>query len=639
MGRPSAPPLIFLIACLLVAAVGPNPASARTTVQSAAKPKPCKASEVKRTVTYRLRGRRQSATACVPRSWTTKPTLREARAILLKLAPKRIATLLRGAPARRVSAADPVLDRAITGAQLPPLIAAAIGQGNDTQTLKGPPGTTTVQTRTGTEWDASEPNPGTQAEVVVETKGKGSSKKTTYTLLRTMSRCPDPGGIGRGAIKLTIRETRVMDEPGGGHGVTDTLNTYTADVLVHFNDGAAVESVEVVGNWTYSNETRIAPSRGAKETRLTRHTADGAVGGSTKADGSGSTVGTTVKNASNAGMAIYGLLAGAISNSIVDEVPGQLVRESAGRAQSGACAKIVPDPPTVHVKPGQSVELTATLNDGAGAPLPGTVRAVAAQATVTPGDAQADPAARFTYNALSYSPPGKTDTVTFNHVSRRGLANAKTVTVIYDDPPGFPKRFDGTWTRIETDGYGLIQTFHGTAAYVKNVYFGPEYPGTEDAAVPYDVESASVDWSVSGSSSSGGCTSTYSGSGHEVYSPESWTGASSGGTHLSLQDLRRGAGAPASEPQPYNYAIQATGDPDDRVTYSIDRSGTCSGHSTGDLDYHYLDIGTPTYEMENPPPSDEVERTNDPMLLEGHRFKADPTGPNFDDTWRFTGSG
>ena len=453
-----------------------------------------------------------------------------------------------------------------------------------------------------------------------------------------MSQCPDAGGIGRGVIKFSMRETHVIDTPGGGHGVTDIVTNYDAEVLVHFNDDAAVESVEVKGDWSYLNETRTSPSRGAREQRLTRHFVDGAVTGVTGTDGRNSTVGTTVTNATNFGMAIYGLLAGAIANTIVDRVPGELVRESSGRARSGACAKIVPDPLTVHVKPGQSVELTAALNDGGGAALPGTVKAVAAQASVTPAAAQADPTARFTYNALSASPPGKTDTVTLNHVSKRGLANAKTVTVIYDEPPPLPYRFQGTWTRIVSSDFGLTQTFQGTASYVKNPFFGPEHPGTEEGSVPYIVESASVDWSVSGGSSGGGCTRTYTGSGTTAYS-EAWNNGAHAGTRLELQDIRRGAGAPASEPQPYNYAISASGDTQNGPRYSETGSGTCSGMTTAPIDYHYFEVGAPTYHPDDPPPLRPREWSGSAVLLEGHRFTDEGGGFTIDDTWRFTGSG
>ena len=43
-------------------------------------------------------------------------------------------------------------------------------------------------------------------------------------------------------------------------------------------------------------------------------------------------------------------------------------------------------------------------------------------------------------------PPGRTDTVTLKHVSKRGRASDKTVTVIYDDPPPppLPNAYAGT---------------------------------------------------------------------------------------------------------------------------------------------------------------------------------------------------
>lgn len=437
--------LVVMVVLAGLGAASANGATAPVTgLQSAKKSKRCKSSEVKRKITYTKgrSGRRRSFTACVPRSSLKTPAslpaaLRQGRRVAVKLAPKSIARLLRGRAARRVSAADAVTDRALA-AGLAPARAATVTHDSDTQTLKGPRGTQTVQHRSGTGWDDAEPNPGADIDVTIETKstridGLSSRKKSTLKLVRTMARCPDAGGVGRGVLKYSQKEARFIDKPGGGHGVIEVLLTFDAEVLVHFNDEAVVTSVEVIGDWAWSEETRISPGRGAAEQRLTRFAVGGAVTGASGPDGRSVKVTTSVTNATSDTMAILGMLFGTLARLVPEDFIGELVSGSASRAGGGVCARIVPDPPTVHIKPGGSVAINAGLNDADGAPLQGSVKALAQRATVTPAEAQADPTARFTYAALSTSPPGHTDTVALTHVSKRGRASAKSVTVIYDD--------------------------------------------------------------------------------------------------------------------------------------------------------------------------------------------------------------
>ena len=138
------------------------------------------------------------------------------------------------------------------------------------------------------------------------------------------------------------------------------------------------------------------------------------------------------------GLAIFGPLFSVLASEIPKgfDPPARVRGAEAGRG--GRCARLVPEPVTVRVKPRQTVELTSGLVDFDSAPLPGTVMSMtAAKATVT-AQAEADPTARFTYTALSAVPPGRTR---HGHAQARLQARAhlrKTVTVIYDDPPPPP---------------------------------------------------------------------------------------------------------------------------------------------------------------------------------------------------------
>ena len=276
---------------------------------SAKKPNRCKSSEVKRKVAYTKGGstRRHRVTACVPRSSLKAPpslpvALRQGRRIAMGLAPRAIARLLRLPAARRVLAAGRRTDRAVAAALTAPR-AARVTHSSDTQTLRGPPGTRTVQTRDATEWDSAEPNPGSDIRVAIDTTstriaGLSSSKKQTLRLIRTMSRCPDAGGIGRGVLRYTQRESQSIDKPGGGTGRTEQLLTFDAEVLVHFNDDAKVTSVEVIGGWTWSSESLLSQGRGDPERRLSRDAVGGDVAGA-GSDGRSVRVTTSVTNATS----------------------------------------------------------------------------------------------------------------------------------------------------------------------------------------------------------------------------------------------------------------------------------------------------------------------------------------------------
>ena len=440
----------LVVACVLV---GLGCAVAPAASVSA---KRCKSSQVKTKLTIvKTKGhRRHRATVCLPRRVkrpaSAAAALRQARAVALKRAPKQIKRLLRKKAPRRVRAAAKITDRALLRGLNPLAQAARITHESDTQTLRGgPPGTRTVQRREATGWDDEEPEPGVEATVAIDTTstrigGLSSSSSTRAKLVRRMSRCPDAGGVGNGRLTYTQSEKQIVDKPDGSRAVIERRLEFDSKVLVQFNDDARVSSVEVIGTWKWSSETTLS------NRRLNLDAVSGGISGNPSTEGSLSGFNSTVTSSTSPGAALVGPLFAVLASEIPRGFIRELVTEAAKRARGGRCARLVPEPPTVRVKPSQTVQITSGLVDFDSAPLPGTVKATAAKATVTP-QAEADPTARFTYTALSAVPPGRTDTVTLTHVSKRGRATDKTVTVIYDDPPppplpnAYAGTISGTW--------------------------------------------------------------------------------------------------------------------------------------------------------------------------------------------------
>jgi hypothetical protein len=435
--------------------------------------KRCKASQVKTKVTIlKTKGhRRHRATVCVPRK-VKRPAspaagLSRSRAIALKRAHKRVRRLMRKKAARRIGAADAGADRGLLRALGPLAGAAKVTHESDTQILPGPPGTRTVQHREATVYDDDEPDPGGVIDASIDTtstriEGLASHKSVRASMTRTMARCPDSGGVGRGVLKYTNNERRVIDKGNGGHAVVEVRTSFDAKVLAQFNDEAAVTKVDVIGVWKWTTTSSLSTRRGASEQQLSTFGAGGGVTGQGDANGRVGSFSSTTTSATSPYAAGVGPLLAVLANEVPRDFVRELVDGIQRRAGRGKCTRLVPEPATVHVQPSRTVAVTSGLVDFDGAPLPGKVKAKAAKATVTP-EAQADPTARFTYSALSSVPAGRTDTVTLSHVSKRGRAVEKTVTVIYDDPPlpdAYGGTVSGTW---DTASFGSEHwTYSGT---------------------------------------------------------------------------------------------------------------------------------------------------------------------------------
>ncbi|MEO8690948.1 MAG: hypothetical protein ABI611_22380 [Solirubrobacteraceae bacterium] len=455
---------------LVVVVVLLGPCAATPAAEGAKKVKRCKASQVKTKVT--IAHPRHRVTVCLPRAVKRPASVpaawRKARAIALKHVSRRVARALRTKAARRVRRADAVTDRALAGA-VAVARAAKVTHESDTQTLRSPPGTRTIQRRDGTEWDDEEPNPGTEKKIAIDTTsvriaGLSSSKATRLELTNLMSRCPDASGIGHGTINYLHSERQTVTQGSGGSLVHERRDTFDATVLVHFDDQADVTSVDVKGDWKF---------------KAGSFSAGGGLTATAGANGHVADFNVTVANANGPGATAVGVLLGTIGVLVPIDSTGEMVSGSARRAGNGTCAKILPDPTSVHVKPSQTVEISAGLRDAKDEALTGLVKATAATASVTP-EAQADPVARFTYAALSSVPAGRTDTVTLKHVSRRGRAREQTVTIIYDDPPEppLPNHYSGTvsgrWDSVSS--FAEHWTYTGSVAL--------EYAGDDPFAPP-----------------------------------------------------------------------------------------------------------------------------------------------------------
>ena len=519
--------LVLLGLCATTGAAVAPPA------ESAKKVKRCKASQVKTKLRIGTGKRKHRVTMCLPRAVKRPSSLpaawRKARAIALKHVPKRVARLLRRKAARRVRAASAVTDRALAAALRPAARAAKVTHESDTKILKGPPGTRTIQRRNGTEWDDEEDEPGVEQEVTVDTTstridGLSSSIADRAKLTRRMSRCPDAGGIGHGTITWLQSEKQIAAKPGGGYGVHEVRGEFKATVLVHFSDEAKVTSVDVDGDWKWSSETRLASQRGGPERSVGLFSSGGGLTAAVGTDGRVSSFNVGPGNASSPGAAAVAVLLGTITVLVPLEAVKELVTGIQRRAVGGKCATILPDPVSAHVKPSQTVEISAGLRDAKDQPITGTVKAQAASATVTP-EAQADPIARFTYTALASVPAGGTDTVTLKHISKRGRAREQTVTIIYDPPPPpLPNAYGGTLSgNWDTTSTGEHWSY---TANVELAYDGDEVappPGApQDRYRRFYITSGTAQVSVTINSPFGGCG--YQGTGSVVLDAGSQSG-------------------------------------------------------------------------------------------------------------------
>ena len=185
-------------------------------------------------------------------------------------------------------------------------------------------------------------------------------------------------------------------------------------------------------------------------------------------------------------------------------------------------------------------------------------------------------------------------------VSRRGYSPTLKIP-ISERRSAFPARFIGTWRRVYADfagRAGMVETIDGSATFVRN----PLIPPAAEAiiAIPYDVQSSTITWNVSGSHTEAGCTTTYSGSGTDTATPNTFVG-----TSMTLQDVSANPAAPVPEPMPFYYSIRASSDPVNAPLFTITRTGTtgCNTVSQEPIGVDYLEIGSPRDLTSTTPPA------------------------------------
>ena len=408
---------------------------------SEAKGKRCKASEVKRTVSYRRAGRKDRAKGCAPKTGKVPATLAAAlptvlkrtRVIAKRLAPRVAKRARKRKAARRVARADRATDAALGRRSGPLAAAATVSRGSSSGPVPGPRGTRSTQSVSGTEWSGDEPRIGREGRLDTETRstrvaGGGSSKQKSIRFKYLMDRCPDGGGIGRGPVTYTQIDRFAVDGPNGLVVMTER-SEFEGEIVAHFGDNARIASVDVTGTWSWSTETRRTGRR------VARHAVGGGAhseGFRQSADGTSNHVDvrSTVSTATDDRTAISGAYLGLFAVVLPDIFMEEALDGIQKRALSGACVRIVPNEPTVHVAPVSTAPIVAHLTDSGGATFSGTI--TTQHERVQPKSAQGDPDARFTYASAATAPSGGKDLVFLGHVSKRGVGRGGSVEVIYD---------------------------------------------------------------------------------------------------------------------------------------------------------------------------------------------------------------
>jgi hypothetical protein len=589
---------------LVVLVGGLSPASV-----DAAKAGRCPSGQVRRTIDYvhHKGGPVDHATGCVAKTVVVPTSFaglqHRIRALGLTFAPARVVRAFRTAAARRLAATDGRTDALLAA----DVAAHAARATRDDNTQTNDNGTQTLHSESHESLDTAD-DTGEAYVTTSSTKStrvRGTAIRKRLQVRYLINRCPDASGKSQGSLSMTLRDVRTSN----GVSISET-STFNADIVVQFDDKAQVASVKVTGTWSFAVDTAHSHrSVGGEVSSSDFRITDGAVYINLPTS---VTTGTDDAIASGGGpLGVW------VAEIVAKDTIEKLIGKARGFPLSGGCVKIVPESPTVHVRAGGTVDIVAHLTDHHDQTFAGPMTAVNVAGRVAPTATQASNDARFTYAAPSEAKAGDTDVVQLGHLSKRGkaLPNSGTVNVVVD-AGRFPKRFDGSWTRIMTLG-PVTETVQGTASYVRDQNFPESVEG--QTSIPYNVLSASVTWTVTGA----GC----SGSGVDDATNNDALGA----TDLTLEDVTANPAAPRPEPHPFYYSIRASGNPQSAPIY------TCPGPSTSVIDVMFLDIGHPG-PFTSAVALDKVQRSDSITVLQGHATSTD-TAITYDDTWHFTGSG
>jgi hypothetical protein len=393
------------------------------TAESAAKRKRCKASQVKQTVTYRKRGRKHRVKGCAPRMGKVPGSiqaalpevLRKTRAVGTKLASRKAKRARRKRAVRRLLRLDKATDAALGRYAGPTAQASSVTTGTETRSIDS----RSTLRGTSTDWSGSEPRPGREISAVIDTSGAARKRKSVH-FKHLIDRCPDAGGIARGTIDYTQSDSWTA----GGVSQRET-GSFSGDITAHFNDDARITAVDIDGKWSWSTQSSGSNRRAVRGTAATRsfHQSTGGNSVDSHVD-----IATTVVQGTDDRIAISGHYLG----GFVAVMPALLIKDALdplqARALGGACVRVVPNEPTVHVSPASTVPVVAHLVDSTGATFAGAITTTSER--VQPQRADGNPDAQFTYAAPANA--SGTDFVRLEHTSRRGKANPGIVNVVID---------------------------------------------------------------------------------------------------------------------------------------------------------------------------------------------------------------
>jgi hypothetical protein len=299
------------------------------------------------------------------------------------------------------------------------------------------------------------------------------------------------------------------------------------------------------------------------------------------------------------------------------------------------CVAATADPASLTLASGESGSFTVTergLDDQRVLPSSNNVRVYSGNLTLSPvGNKIHGPPSGIAFQATS---GGGASVAEVGSVSRRGYSPTLKIP-ISERRSIFPARFTGTWTRVYSDTAGrpgMVETIQGSATFVRNPLIPPEAEAI--IAIPYDIQSSVIKWSVSGSHTEAGCKTTYSGSGTDTAIPNTFVD-----TAMTLQDVHANPAAPVPEPMPFYYSIRASSDPVNAPLFTITRTGTSGCNDVHDepIIVNYLEIGSPR-DLDAGTPAGEILKSADITMLAGHRLTDDGGFPPSDDTWSFRGS-
>jgi hypothetical protein len=297
--------------------------------------------------------------------------------------------------------------------------------------------------------------------------------------------------------------------------------------------------------------------------------------------------------------------------------------KTVSNAAEFGCVAATADPASLTLANGESASFTVTihgLDDQRPLPSSNNTRVYSGNLTMSPlGTKLHGPASGIAFQLTSGGGKSVAEVVT---VSRRGYA--PTLRIPVDEKTGFPKQFTGTWTRVYSDPTfrdGYVQTIHGTATFVRN----PLIPAAAEGliAIPYDLASSTITWTVTGSRFSSPCTTIFSGTGTDTATENTFVGSG-----MTLQAV---GGT-------YYYSLRASSYPIDAPLFDINVTGNgCTSHTQEPIIVNYLEIGSRS-DFDPNTPADELETSSSITLLEGSNPNGTPGFPDSTDTWSFKGS-